>query len=71
MPKTKAKPQPKPRKSPAKRAKPQPPAAGLDARVVAAISLALHDEQIAAQRDEQLRSEASPWTILARARGVL
>ena len=66
----KAKPQPKPRKSPAKRAKPQPAAAGPDARVVAAISLALHDEQIAAQRDEQLRSEASQWTILARARGV-
>jgi hypothetical protein len=38
--------------------------------VLAAIGLALHDEQIAEQRDEQLQREASQWTILARARGT-
>jgi hypothetical protein len=71
MPKAKPKPKPKPRKpTPVKRAKPQRKAAGLDPRILAAIGLALHDEQVAAQRDEQLQREASQWTILARARGV-
>ena len=72
MPKAKAKPKPKPkaRKAPAKRTKPQPAPSGLDPRLVAAIGLALHDEQIAAERDEDLRHEASQWAILARGRGL-
>ena len=66
--KAKTKPKPKARKAPAKRspAKPQ----GLDPRVLAAIGLALHDEQVAEARDEQLQREASNWTTLARARGT-
>jgi hypothetical protein len=70
MPKAKAKTKPaaKPRKAPVKRA--QPKAQGLDPRVLAAIALALHDEQVAERRDEQLQGEASQWTTLARARGT-
>jgi hypothetical protein len=61
---------PKPAKTAPAKKRPQPTAAGVDPRIVAAIGLALYDEQIAAQRDEQLQGEASQWTVLARARGV-
>ncbi|HKU41582.1 MAG TPA: hypothetical protein VJR89_25670 [Polyangiales bacterium] len=73
MPKAKAKPKPKTKpktaahKAPPAKTKPAP---AVDPRVVATIGLALHDESIAAGRDEQLQREASQWTILARARGV-
>ena len=58
---------------PTKAAKPakkkQPKERELDAGAVAAIALALQDEEIAAKRAAQLNG-ASQWTSLARVRGV-
>ena len=63
-PRTKAR---KPAKK--KPVKKKPAERELDAGAVAAIALALQDEEIAAKRAAQLNG-ASQWTSLARVRGV-
>ena len=59
----------KPKSAKPKPAKPKPKERELDAGAVAAIALALQDEEIAAKRAAQLNG-ASQWTSLARVRGV-